>query len=245
VYLAYLDDSDTRNKEMEWQVVSAILIPADSFFVAEFVSAITIEDLMDAERREKFEEFHACELYGGYGVFEGIDQSRRFAAIANLLNSLHTCAAKVGYGAVNLVTLRKSPFGSAHPQDVAFRRCVLGVGNWLTERVFEELGGERSGNEYTALFIMDEAAHGDKTTQVTLQRSFRSLRAKFRIEGLSATQLPFVHDDMYFGDSKYSVGIQIADLCSYFIAKHLAGDVESEGFYKMVEPHIISTGKEE
>jgi hypothetical protein len=45
---------------------------------------------------------------------------------------------------------------------------------------------------------------------------------------------------MYFGDSKYSIGIQIADLCSYFIARRLAGDSETEHFYKMIEPQIIS-----
>jgi hypothetical protein len=54
------------------------------------------------------------------------------------------------------------------------------------------------------------------------------------------SSLPFVHDDMYFGDSKFSIGIQIADLCSYFIAGHLEGDSEKEHFYKLIDPQIIS-----
>ncbi len=43
-------------------------------------------------------------------------------------------------------------------------------------------------------------------------------------------RLWYVHDDMYFGSSKDSVGIQLADLCGYFIAKHLEGDVSIDGF---------------
>ena len=27
--------------------------------------------------------------------------------------------------------------------------------------------------------------------------------------------------------------------CSYFIARHLDGDAATEGFYKLIEPHIV------
>src|SRR5215467_5208862 len=49
---------------------------------------------------------------------------------------------------------------------------------------------------------------------------------------------PNFHDDMYFGDSRYSMGIQLADLCAYFIGRHLEGDTETKPFYDMVSPHI-------
>lgn len=86
---------------------------------------------MPEDRREKFAEFHACELYGGYGPFEGIEQEARFGAITALLSNLNLHDFKVAYGAVNLKRLHNSPFGSASPQDVAFRRCVLGTTQWL------------------------------------------------------------------------------------------------------------------
>jgi Protein of unknown function (DUF3800) len=81
---------------------------------------------------------------------------------------------------------------------------------------------------------------GDKKNSGTVQKSFRSMRGRFRFSGVGGSSLPFVHDDMYFGDSKYSIGIQVADLCSYFIARHLAGDSEIEHFYKLIEPQIVS-----
>ena len=241
MYLGYLDDSEQH----DWLVIGAVLIPADSSFVAEMLSAMTIEDLMPEERRSEFEEFHASELYNGQGAFKGIEQPTRFTAIRNLLLCLGSCNAKVAYGAVNLANLRKSHYASANSRDITFRRCVLGVGDWIWNNVLSEMQEGRPGAESTVLFIMDEAAQSDKKTQYLLRESFRSLRSRFRFSGEISSQLSFVHDDMYFGDSKYSVGIQMADLCSYFIGQHLCGNADSEGFYKMIEPFIISTGKEE
>ena len=242
MYLAYLDDSEQRG----WQVIGAVLIPADSFFVVELLSALEIENLMPEEKRHDFQEFHASELYCGEGIFKDIPQSKRFNAIRNVLGCVETCKAKVAYGAVDLALHRKSIFHSANPRDVAFRMCVLGVEGWLYDSCLKEMVEQAtSGSQFATLFIMDEAAKGDKETQAILQKSFRMLRPRFRVSGGEDNHLTFVHDDMYFGDSRYSIGIQIADLCSYFIAKHIYGDKDSEGFYKMIEPHIISAGKEE
>jgi len=50
-----------------------------------------------------------------------------------------------------------------------------------------------------------------------------------------------IHDGMYFGDSKESVGIQLADLCSYFIAKHLEKDAAGDGFYLKIKDYITDS----
>ncbi len=56
--------------------------------------------------------------------------------------------------------------------------------------------------------------------------------------------LRHVHDEMYFGDSADSVGIQMADLCAYFIAKRLEEDFISEGFYRIIEKQVIVSAVE-
>lgn len=241
MYLGYLDDSE----QGDWMVVGSTLMPANSSMIAEMHAALAIENLMPEEERHRFTEFHASELYNGTGTFEGILQSSRFAAIANLLKCLNSCNAKIAYGAINLPELRKGSFGSANVRDVAFRRCVLGIEDWLWKMVLGEMGKENYGSEYTAMFIMDEVAQSDKQTRYILQSSFRSLRSRFRFSAKDSGQISFVHEDMYFGDSRYSVGIQLADLCSYFVGRHLCGKEDSEGFYGMIEPFIVSTGKEE
>ena len=84
------------------------------------------------------------------------------------------------------------------------------------------------------LVVVDEC---DKKIKDTLHRSFRSLRPQRRANDDSPYTV--FHDDMYFGDSRYSIGIQLADLCSYFIGRHLAGDEEIAPFYEMIQPHIV------
>jgi hypothetical protein len=238
VYLAYLDESETGSKRDSWKVVSAAIIRDDMFGVVEITSSFAIENFMPEERRSQFSEFHACEIYGGHGVFEGIDQQQRFKAIEWLLGLLGSWDVKIAYGAINLEHLSKQPHASANPLDIAFRMCAQGIGEWLDKMALDTLGKEGSATgEQFALLIADEC---DKADRVTLQNSFRSLRKRLRPPDYDGATLRYVHDDMYFGDSKYSIGIQIADLCSYFIARHLAGDAQTEHFYQIIAPQIIS-----
>jgi Protein of unknown function (DUF3800) len=247
VHLAYLDDSDTKAKQHKWQVMSAVLVEDKAFKLAEAGMSAIPGQLIGSDKIEQFEEFHACELYGGYGVFAGIDQSIRFNAISSLLTLINVLELTVIYGAVDLSKLHRELYGSADPMDVCFRICLRGIDDWAEKRLLEKIRKEpgdekRSGKleevvfrnllEELVILILDEC---DGKVKANLVRSFREVRPSYR-SGFTTTCL---HDDMYFGDSRYSLGIQLADLCSYFIARHLEGNAESEGFFEMIEPHII------
>jgi hypothetical protein len=241
VYLVYLDDSDTKSKSDKWQVLTAVVIRDDAFSALELISSLAIADLMPEGKRDAFEEFRACELYGGYGVFEGIEQQKRFDAIRALLQLVRDLPAAIVYGAVNLEYLRKQVYASANPLDIAFRSCASGVQQWVADERLKNYQANSIWSDDLALFIADDC---DGKTKAALQQSFRALRQRMRPPSFEAGQLCSVHDDMYFGDSKYSIGIQIADLCSYFIARHLQGDIGIEGFYKMIEQQIVSAKEE-
>ncbi len=245
MFIAYLDDSDTKQKSVKWQVMSAVIIKDSQFRELEINMAVAVETLLPEEKRDQFEEFHACELYGGHGIFDGIEQARRFAVVEGLLHSLQRQQLPVVYGAVNLQELGKLLYASADPMDVAFRICAEGIDTWISEwlgKHFRQLqqkkppvdADELLSNDM-AILIADDC---DGKTKATIQRSFRNMRKRFRPPDHSS-RLKYVHDDMYFGDSKFSVGIQLADLCSYFIARHLQGDDEIDFFYKLIEPHIV------
>jgi len=242
VYLAYLDDSDTKQKSVPWQVMAAVLVQDGSFRGLEAVVNLLAEELMqNAESASQFEEFHACELFGGYGAFEKIPQSKRFATIQMLLDSV-TNDCPVVYGAVNLPRFQQMVYGAAEPMDVAFRVCVNGIREWMATQLEEKFQEYRSrgvgGNPHfddMALLIADDC---DKGIKATLQKSFRQMRLPYR--SLTDGGMECIHDDIYFGDSKFSIGIQIADLCSFFIAKHLVGgDPAAEAFYQIIEPRIV------
>jgi hypothetical protein len=251
VHLAYLDDSDTKCKTNKWQVMSAVIIEDKTFKLAEMGMSNIPELLMGSEVQEKFQEFHACELYGGYGVFQGISQEVRLDAIGRLLALLKLMDISIVFGAVNIESLQSEVYASADPIDMCFRSCMDGVKHWAdkstTDRTQALLGHDienytiermtpvvyDSVMEALVILIVDEC---DPKVKAMLQKTYRNIRPR-RLHDPMAP-LDCFHDDMYFGDSRYSMGIQLADLCSYFIARHLAGDEAIEGFYQMIEPQI-------
>ena len=131
VYLAYLDDSDTKDKSAKWQVMAAVMIPDYLFTASEVMLSFVIQNLIPEEKLDDFEEFHASDLFGGYRVFEGIDQQKRLSAIELLLDVIGGADMHIAYGAVDLDFLRNQDYHSANPQDIAFCSCVKGIQKWL------------------------------------------------------------------------------------------------------------------
>ena len=249
MYLAYLDDSDTKAKSNKWQVVAAVVVKDDMLKMARTKMSAASEVLLGKEQSDSthLPEFHACELYGGYKAFDGIEQNHRFAAIGYLLRMLTDMNMSVIYGAVNLDEHKKNIYGSADPVDVCFRKCVAHIEQWteiiIMGGINDAIGNEEPNSENQErikLAVLENVGKGlviliadecDGKTKNTLQQSFRNLGR--------TGPLGCFHDDMFFGDSRYSSGIQLADLCAYFIARHLEGDASIEDFYQMIEPRLF------
>ena len=143
-------------------------------------------------------------------------QQSRLRSAANFFHDEYDVAKAepaepVIYGAVNVHSLATQDYASASPIDIAFRICAKGISAWMAQNVASKIGNE------LAILIADD---GDKKVKTDLKQSFRQLRRQIRPPDYDP-KLWYVHDDMYFGSSKGSVGIQLADLCAYFIAKHL------------------------
>lgn len=45
------------------------------------------------------------------------------------------------------------------------------------------------------------------------------------------------HDDLYFGDSKSSIGIQIADLCCHVLLRYFRDGIQDE-FLNLIAPNL-------
>src|SRR5207248_9044925 len=111
--------------------MAAVIIRDSYFRELEMLMGTIAHLLMPTARLNEFAEFHACELYGGFGVFEGIEQQERFNAIKFLLSVLKKKEIPVVYGAVNIDRLKDMVYASADPLDIAFRICCEGVEKWL------------------------------------------------------------------------------------------------------------------
>jgi hypothetical protein len=224
--------------------MSGVIIQDQRFKMFDLLMREIRNGLVPEDKLDKFEEFHAAELYGGYGVFECIAQQKRFAAIEQLLDLLAEEGAAVVYGAVDITKTKRAIYGSADPLDIAFRICIQEIYEWVKKQIFS--GNERDDDEKVerwmgtlVLLIVDDC---EKKHKDMLQNSFRNLRhpPPSISRSMPASQrFVHFHDDVFFGDSRYSVGIQLADLCSYFIARHLQGDEEIRPFYDLIEPHIV------
>ena len=225
VYLAYLDDS--TDKDCGLAMVGALLIQDQFFYCVEDVVGMVIESLIPINKLEKFEEFHAVELFGGHGVFEGIDERERFKAIETLLKAVRSFEMTFVYSCVDTRALSGSAFGGGHPIDVAFRMCAKGIEEKIAP----------SGDATLGLLIMDETK--DTKLKEQLKRSFNAIRGKNRPPSFTPRRMWHMHDDMYFGQSRDSIGIQISDLCTYFVARKLKIRGETERFYNIFAERVV------
>lgn len=79
------------------------------------------------------------------------------------------------------------------------------------------------------LFIVDDN-RTNKDLKAKLLKSYRALRDKRPYLLGHKNRLWHAHDEMFFADSKESVGIQMADLCNYFMWMHLEKNPEPQNF---------------
>jgi hypothetical protein len=219
--------------------VCAVLIPDAEFRRTEMYAAASIAAFIPDDKAEafkqRFTEFKGSDLFGGFGAFDGIDEKDRFKIIYFLLNMVGK-RSPIIFGAVNKAqwteqSSKDGPlfaYGGSHVDEISFRDCLLGIGTYI----------KNNAPESFALVISDdvkEAAVKDR-----LRSAFLAYRE--RLDTTRAIQpMPFLHDDMYFGNSQYSIGIQLADLCGFFISKRLehTSDPNANRFFDMIDRQIM------
>jgi hypothetical protein len=227
VYLIYLDDSSDNS---DVQVIAAVMVPEDDVLIVESFLGKRIEIFVPEELRPKF-EFHAFKLWRREGEFSNLshEQVRELfegsAAVVADAPGIHAV-----YGAVNLRALRASLYSTAQPIDVAFRLCMEGIHEWFVKnRPVEDIG----------ILICDEMK---PNVMKDMQQSYRAFRRRNKKELTIGNRISgvfdYLHDDLYFGDSAYSVGLQLADMCAFLIRRHLNGAEDTEYLYKRIESKI-------
>lgn len=267
MHLAYIDDSGTNRTSKVVLFGGVVVRESLDYHFVERDAVVAAEQLLPADRLVEFTEFKTRDLFRGKKAFEGISEGKRFAAIEVLLMALEQQNIQFIYSAVNRAALEGSPLSTADPRMLAFDLCLLGIEDWARAQPdrFGRVGAKDDDivvePKNFVLVIVDEDRINESPTDEPAKRelrgptmrdlqsaSFRKLRARW----LAATaplsnpafkqnRLWHFHDAMYFGDSRDSVGLQIADLCAYFMAAHLAGalDEKGEAFYQLVKRRSV------
>jgi hypothetical protein len=238
MFLACLDDSGTKNAKQPFQLITAVVIPDSFFRDAEILAATSIAVFIPQDKLPafwgQFKEFKGSDLFHGAGHFLGIDDDVRFGIMKMLLGIVVSYKLPVIFGALNKKEWeeRKSKsgdlffYGAATPPDICFRVCLKGIGTFI----------EKNWPSEFALLIMDDST--DRDLKELLRAAFYSYRERLN-PTKDSSPTPQFHDDMYFGDSKYSLGIQLADLCGFIIAKHLENDLAIAPFYNILRDYIM------
>ena len=226
MHLVYVDDS-SDNRDI--QVIAAVIVPDDDLLVIEKFLGLRIEMFVPEELRSKF-EFHAFKLWKREDEFSSLKHEQ----VRELFEGTATVVADSGiwivYGGVDLRALRSGLYSTAQPIDVAFRLCMEGLHQWFVKtRPADDLG----------ILICDEMKQNVKKDMQQAYRAFRKNNKRGHSVGRAMSGIfEYLHDDLYFGDSAYSVGLQLADMCSFLVRHHLSTNQETEYLYKRIEPKI-------
>jgi hypothetical protein len=235
MHLIYLDDSGFHKRR---QIACATIIRDEEFQVSEGYMGYIIEQHVPEELRPNF-EFHASELFHGKPPFDAITEEERPKIFLKCISMISQTCLGIVYSCVDVDKLKKGAFATANPADIAFRLCLPELERWFEEKAPENFG----------ILICDEPS--EKQIRNIMQASFREKRGKIRthyemkdgkVDSISEErgELKHLHDDMYFGSSNCSVGIQQADMCAYIIHRHLSGKEDAEKLYKLLEPLIFA-----
>lgn len=234
-YLAYIDDSAVTDKRREHAVFAAVIVKDSEFKFLEGMSTNVKIWFADEMGIKAIDEFNAHNLFRGEGIFESIEEKKRFDCIQYLFEVVMDMAEmSVIYGSVNRTALDCMDIASVNPADVSFRKCVAGIDWWVASLSINNDGS--IGQDELCILIMDDTA--DVQLKKMLRQSYRALTRSPNPRQAAKSRLEHLHDDLYFGDSVDSVGLQCADACAYFIGLHLNEDQAGEHFYKMFEEKI-------
>jgi len=236
MYLVYVDDS---TEDSSFQIIGAVIVKDVIFKPLEEFLARVIDESVPEELRPDF-EFHASALFHAKKPFEAISRDKALDIFESCVSIITEGRVPICYGAVDLRKLRASVYATAQPVDMAFRSCLAGIEKWF-EKTYEDAVPFKAlkdqPDDHFGILISDDT----KNTHVKegMQKAFRAHRRRLKSVSHTRGLLEHLHDDMYFGSSSYSVGIQLADICSFVILRHLQGKEDTEYLFKKLQSHII------
>jgi hypothetical protein len=233
VYLIYVDDSRQEKEKgrNHFQVICAVIVNDAIFDDLEQHLGYYLYELVQPDVDGAFEEFHATDILSGKPPFHNIKRDRALEILSTAVSAVNGMDIPVVYGAVDLDKLNATNYATANAIDMAFRICVKLVEEWFQENARDGLG----------LLISDDA---DQKIKHAVLNAFHLFRNRVISSPPTRGILQHLHDDMYFGNSKFSKGIQLADICTLLISRHLAGYSDTEDLYRDLSRMLVKSSVE-
>lgn len=213
-------------------MIGGVIIEDRKFDLLEQELAYYLYELVQPEAGNRFERFHAADLLAGRPPFNNIVRARAIEILSTGVDAITRMKIPVVYAAVDMVKLKVTDHGSVEPKDMAFRGCLKLVEHWFQETTPDGLG----------LLVSDNC--DSKLIRGAFQSSFHMFRNRAMGSPVVRGMLEHLHDDMYFGDSRFSKGIQLADICMLLIGRHLLDYSDTEDLYQELDKNIMERSLE-
>jgi len=230
VRVVYSDETGTGSVvEEPLTVIAALMMNLDSQWEPVY------RDLEAVRPKPEFE-------FKGAKLFRDLRNGRKRAAADTILRGILSIPARyhipIFYAAIDRVGYEKRPVRNvgdeaSKPYDMALIFCLRSVHTY----VYTLLPQER------VLWIADKSGSYEDVSRHA--REFIERLARHSPEDLNSgvkemkPHASFV-DTIYFGDSKQSAALQLADVCCSAISLHLQNDPRAEPYYAIIQSQIVA-----
>ncbi len=239
--LVYFDEAGSSQAETQEPIitVASIILHGDlQTGPIERDAEAIIATVPDHFRRDF--EFHAKELFSGSDKFKGWRKEQRFAALSAFMGLIPKYKLPVhSIGIVKRGFWRAALHLESHGftrdkqphflHESAFMNCAIAVEIWFRYHAASERG----------ICIADDTKARDK-----IKGNFRQLRKEPLLTELGAdlgadgSKLDHLIDTIYFGNSKESIFLQLADCCAFFIKRTMMGRADAQPFFNIIERQV-------
>jgi hypothetical protein len=252
MYTGFIDDSDSTGGNLSdpnapFQVIGGPIIKDSKYPALELFLSKEISKVVPMEQWGQF-EFHCSDLFNARPPFDSFGLEKCRELIGDALGHLVRLEIPIIYGAIDKRGLRKKLFHTANPIDMAFGLYLNCLRKWFAKQWEEGLRDKPMDQDGPlGLLIGDDSREPksddkkgeDKRKDVRyfIKNAFRQNRSRVR-DGMNVGLSTFLYEDFAFDDSKNSIGLQLADICVYMIAGHLAKRADVEPFYDVIHNQI-------
>jgi hypothetical protein len=222
VRTVFSDEAGTGNEADEpIFVVAAVVIDGDHQWPAiDMVVRGILDTYVFEDRRANF-EFKAARLFGQLSKHEGL--LREFVQIVD------TFQLPIAWCAIDRARMVKD---YAQQNLTCSTEIMQNLGFSVAATQVEYLMRLLWPNE-RAIWLADET-RANQPMKASLRKYQESVPF-----GAQGTRFEHIIDTVFFGSSKVSVGIQLADACNFFIKRHFMKDTSAERFFEIIHPLMI------
>jgi hypothetical protein len=243
VRVVYMDGAGSGDEGLEPICVYAgVIVQPDEDWTDLEQTLKTIRDDEYQPRDSESFEFHACNLFE---ESKGNHPDRAYRTLMALLDVPRALELPIVCGAIDRRFTTEfmkgiKPFAANPKKELnkttrdfrwndaipAFILCAQATELWFREFAANE----------RCLLIADES--DQPTDRPTIDKDTKIELRRIRNHPPYKHSLDHIINTVYFGDSRFSLAIQLADACAFFIKRHLMGRTDSDLYFGKIKEQI-------